>query len=166
MLETDNQKLYELAYFLSPELNESEILACAQTIKKFVLDAGGNITAEIPAQKKKIGQPIKNQAFGYFGLFFFQGNPDSIDELKKNLKLETKIIRHMIAVKKPASLKKKKKKESAGRFPFPIFKTAEKHKREAAAAVPPGEKTEKLEPEKEKAQIEELNKKLEEILSE
>jgi len=161
-METDNQKLYELAYFLSPELNESDILFCAEKIKKFIGEAGGSITAEIPAQKKKIGQAIKKFTFGYFGIFYFQSEPTGMEELKNNLGLEPKILRYMIVAKKPASAAKEK----------PVFKAARKPKIAGTPApaekhaVPPAQKLEKMEPEKEKVQMEELNKKLEEILKE
>ena len=161
-METDNQKLYELAYFLSPELNESEILACADKIKKFIGEAGGNVTTEIPAQKKKMGQAIKKFAFGHFGILYFQSEPAGIEELKNNLKLEPKILRCLIVAKKPLSAARGK----------PVLKTAKKPKIAGAPApaekpaAPPVQKLEKMEPEKEKVQMEELNKKLEEILKE
>lgn len=162
MTETDNQKLYELTYFLSPELNESDILTCTGKIKKIIGEAGGNITAEVPIQKKQIGQPIKKFTFGYFGIFYFQIEPTGIEELKNNLKLEPKILRYMIIAKKPVSAAKEK----------PALKTAKKPKSAGAPAptekpaAAPTAKIEKMESEKEKAQMEELDKKLEEILKE
>lgn len=166
-METDNQKLYELNYFLSPELNESEISACAQTIKKFIAEAGGNITTEAPAQKKKIGQPIKKFAFGYFGIFYFQSEPDGIEKLKSNLKMEPKILRYMIVAKKPISTAEEKplfkaiKKPKISVSPAPIeTKLTEKTSSSSTSEL------EKMEPKKEKIKMEELDKKLEEILKE
>jgi len=168
-METENQKLYELAYFLSPEINESEIFNYAETVRKFISESGGKITSEAPAQKKRIGQPMKKFNFGYFGIFNFQSEPAGIDGLKNNLKLEPKILRHMIVAKKPISAAKEK----------PVLKTARKPKIAGIPALAalsaaltekpvtaPAAKPEKMEPEKEKVQMEELNKKLEEILKE
>lgn len=162
MPETDDKKLYELAYFLSPEINESEILNYAETIRKFISESGGKIASEFPPQKKKIGQTIKKFTFGYFGTFNFQSEPAGIDGLKNNLKSEPKILRYMIISKKQITAAKEK----------PVFKAVKKPK---IAETPtstekpvtaPAAKPEKMEPEKEKVQMEELNKKLEEILKE
>ncbi len=165
-MEADNRKLYELGYFLSPELNDSEILACAEKIKKCIGEAEGAVTAEIPAQKKKMGQPVKKFTFGHFGVFYFRSEPSGIENLKNNLKSEPKILRYMIVIKKPVPAAKEKsvfkaaKKPKIAEIPMPT-ETKPTGKTDAPTA-----KTEKAEPEKEKAQMEELNKKLEEILKE
>ncbi|MDP1629537.1 MAG: hypothetical protein Q8L57_02860, partial [bacterium] len=73
-------------------------------------------------------------------------------------------LRHMIVARKTKVPPRKKKKEKAS-----FFLKVPKGPGEAAFEKPPAQpaiKPEKLEPEKEKLQMEELEKKLEEILKE
>ncbi len=167
-MEAETKKPYELSYYLSPEIDEAEILNFAAKIKNFILEADGTIISEIPPQKRKIAQPIKKSNFGYFGVFHFQCEPDKIDELKNNIKSESKILRHMIVAQKLQTRPKKEKKKEKASF-------LKLYKKPGKTAVPlekpltqpqPEIKSEKIELEKEKIQMEELEKKLEEILKE
>lgn len=164
MSETDDKKSYELTYFLSPD--ESEISARAEKIKKIISDIGGNIISGTPPQKRKIGQPIRKKTSGYLGILNFEIEPAAIDELKKNLKMERGILRYMMIRKKTADhstisfLKKTKKTNIVTKVPAPQKdEISVQEKRTRPEEKPTAKESEKI-------QIEELNKKLEEILKE
>ena len=148
MLETT--KDYELAYLLDPRLSDEEISQWQENFKIFLTtEMTGEFKKEINAKKRKLAYPIKKQSLAFFGVIYFMSPPEKIDSLEKRLKVENKLIRYLILQidqrqKKEMLRKEKEILEKVFKTPFALDTQAEI--------------------EKKKVGLEELDKKLEEIL--
>lgn len=135
--------MYELIYLLSPLMERKDINAAAEKVRGFIISLDGQIKRYDIGEKKKLGYPIKKQLFGYYVVAEFNMEADKMEELQKNLKASHEIVRSMIITKK--TLKERPVRQRIAK-PKPMV-TPEIHKGE-------------------KVKIEELDKKLEELLKE
>jgi len=139
-------KSYELNYLILPDLSEEELNAFQEKVSSWIREEKG-VLAEVNKPGKKIlAYPIKKMMQAYLGSISFQLNPDGISNIEKKLKGEGKIIRYLILVKKPVKIRKAPRKKSK-KFISPITTKTEM-------------------PKKEKAELETIEQKLEEILKE
>lgn len=140
--------MYELTYILNPNLQEQEVAAQADKVRGFINGHGGEIKTEKIDEKRKLAYPIKKQGFGFYVTSEFNLEAEKVEELEKQIRFDTNILRHLLTVKEilpPAKAK------------IRVPKAKEK---EPALAVP------KITLPKEKVKIEEIDKKLEELLEE
>lgn len=175
-------KLYQLTCLFSPNIAGEKLNRLVEKIKDGITSKGGSLSSDIPSAnpiKKTLAYPIKKcqEAF-YFSLNFLLP-VQAISDLNKQLESENNIIRHLITNRAPArspqaQIKSKKKQKEPLDFKIvdkieplpneqtifdqPVLKT-DQTPREKTRTVP--DRKEK----KEKVKIEELDKKLEEILN-
>ncbi|MDD5760699.1 MAG: 30S ribosomal protein S6 [Candidatus Pacebacteria bacterium] len=153
---------YELSFWLSSELEEKKAEEKFNDLLKHLEELGAAISISQLPQLKPLAYPIKKgknlNLNGYFSFVRFTLAKDSIAPLQKKLKFDEDIIRFFIT-----TLRKESKQKI--RIPSAIFKKPlfEKSKR------PLKETMKKPEPEKEgeegrELSLEELDKKLNEIL--
>ncbi len=136
--------MYELTYIISPISGETDTNAVAAKIRSFIISQiAGEIKKEYISEKKRLSFPIKKQSGGFYATVEFQAEPEKIEELKKFLELDNDVLRHLIIavdakaqVKRPARIKP------------------------SVTALPESETGAKSA----KVKIEELDKKLEELL--
>jgi len=142
---------YELSFWFSSRLNEEEIEKKFDNLLKQLEKLGALIIFSQSPQLKQLAYSVKKERNAYFGYIQFEFSKDSLIHLEEDLKLNDDIIRFMILNVKP----KEKQKVPSITFRKPAFKE-QKNKTE--------EETKK-EPQKEKViSLEELDKKLNEIL--
>jgi len=134
-------KLYELTYLLSPELSTEELNSFQEKLITLLQEQGGILTERSKLVKRNLPQPIKKKEWVVFGFLNFQIDKEKLTGLEKKLKAEKQILRSFIASK---SLSKKAAKPFRRAFlPKKLIK-----------------------PKKEKVEIKDFEKKLEEILKE
>jgi len=84
---------YELSFWLSSNLTESEAESLFNDIiKKIEMEGGQVLSTQIP-QLKTMSYPIKKETNGYFSFVQFSGDEIKLEELTKNIKLNKKILR-------------------------------------------------------------------------
>ena len=138
--------MYELTYIISPISAEINTNAVAAKVRSFITgQLAGEIKKEYISAKKRLSYPIKKQNSGFYAAVEFQAGPEKIEELKKFLELDSDFLRHLIISAKQGALAKR---------PARVKPTA--------AALPASETGAKAA----KVKIEELDKKLEELLKE
>jgi small subunit ribosomal protein S6 len=161
---TEENKTYQLTYLLSPLLEQKKLEEISQKIKKWIIEKGGSFSEKENLStgfKKNLAYPLKKyrQAF-YFNLNFLLAS-QLINQLSEQLNLEKDILRHFIITKQ--KIKSKPIQEAID------HKIVDRIEPLVAKEIPLSKKStqEKTPPEKkEKVKIEELDKKLEEILNE
>jgi len=140
-------KTYELTYIISSSLTGPESDELKKNLEAFITEKGGTVLKS----EKTIAQPLaylmKKQSSGYFVILTFQSAEDKIKEIKENLERNDKVLRHLVVVKKP--LKEMKARRTRKPItPAPVSETKDKVKKSEGTA-----------------ELEEINKKLDEILS-
>ncbi|MBI4132632.1 MAG: 30S ribosomal protein S6 [Candidatus Sungbacteria bacterium] len=144
---------YEITYLIHPDIAEDEVFGQAGKITSFVQEAHGLVGRIGEPKKRRLAYPIKKFRDAYFGWTKFTIVPERIAEIEKKLALEKNFIRYLIV-------------EDAKRPPLEF-----RPRREAALRRAPPPSRQLVTPfvpeppkEEDKIKLEELDKKLEEIL--
>ncbi len=99
-------KLYELTYLVSAELGPEQMEALLKKINSLILK-NGEITGSIAPIKKNLAYPIKKQDAALLNQVEFNFEPEQIDAFKKEINKEKEILRIMLTEKKNIKIKKK-----------------------------------------------------------
>lgn len=146
-------KNYELAYLLNPNLKEEEILQWKENLKNIIVsELGGEFKKEINVKKRKLAYLIKKQSFAYFGSIYFLLSPNKVELFEEKIKTDKNILRYLLL-----HIDKRKQKELL------------RKEKDALERVFSTDKNKEQEPiieilGKPKVGLEELDKKIEEIL--
>lgn len=156
-MENKNLKTYELSYFISPDIKDEDMVAYAQKIKDVIIKEKGDVSKEEIPYKRRLAYPINHKKQGYFGYMHFALNPEKLSNIKSKLSLDKNILRHMFIVvdkkqvaqmNRPTPRPEMQKKIDQSEIEKSVFK------HEGVSAQ-----------EEKKAEFNELDKKLEEILN-
>ena len=105
---------YELTYFISSELNTEEVGKFAQEINSFIQSKEGIIAKSENPVPSTLAYIIKKQKAGFLVNLGFYLTSEKIEELRKKLEKETKILRFLLIAKKlpkKATIEEKPKRE-------------------------------------------------------
>lgn len=94
---------YELVVILDPEMKAEEQEKLLAKIKKFIIDAEGEISTSKEWGKKELVFPIAKRGEGVFHLINLTASTTFIPSLRQKLTLEEKILRFLLVVEEPAS---------------------------------------------------------------
>lgn len=129
---------YTLNCIFPPELTGDEIIEKRGAISLFIQDEGGSIIRTSDMGTVDLGYKINNREKGYFELFNFSIDPEKLPSIEFKLKDMKDLLRFMIEHKKPTK----------GRD---VAKMASVSKKEEGSKA-------------QKANLKEIDKKIEEIL--
>lgn len=138
-------KLYELTYLISPDLSEEELKIFSEKINNFIQEEAGTLEKTTEPFKIKLSSPIKKKGEGFSNTLNFSLNSEKLKNLEKKLKSENQILRYIILTKK--TIKKIPTKK--------VLPPSAGQPRPTAG-----------QPKVEKVELEEIDKKIEEILGE
>ena len=105
--------MYELTYIINPVSSESDSNAVAAKVRSFIIEQlAGEVKKEYIGEKKRMSYPIKKQSSGTYVTAEIIVEPEKMDGLAKFLELNNDVLRHLILtidervkVKKPARVK-------------------------------------------------------------
>ena len=141
-MEKDSKK-YEIGFLAKNEGFKDELA-------KILTNFGAEISESGAMSRIKLAYPIKKEASAFFSYIYFSGQPEIVEKISDNLKLNSEILRHIIIVA-PAIRQ--------------TIQTPVKRMRRSMVSERPVEKTEIRKPKPQAALSNEaLEKKLEEIL--
>lgn len=164
-METET-RTYEISYLLRGDLGEEKVQETAEALRQAVEEENGIITQENKPQKQNLSYPIKKHEAAYFGLFKFLFPADKLRSFQKSL-LKFDFLRFLLnQIKQPREISRR-----SASLPAPTCP------RFALASARRGRQGEKLQRKdllpkkeeiltKESLQVEEIDKRLEEILGE
>ncbi len=164
---------YELLYIVSSQYTDGEIAKIQEQVNAEVMAVGGTIVSSHNLGKIKLAYPIKKQWHGSYILTYFDVEPSAIAELERKLTLTDEVLRHTLMTRKSDVSKTAFELTS---YVAPLSEEArrERHKDHSEEGVrgAPRRKAEELpsptpsstSSEEKKMSIEELDKKLDEML--
>lgn len=129
--------MYELTFLVNPNISEKDLADVINQLRDAIARAAGKITKDFFSKRINLAYPVKKLRQAFFITVEFEIDRDKVDSVKIQINSIKSIIRHLIITKLPVKITAKKVKP---------LKTKIKTKV------------------KEKIKIEELDKKLEEIL--
>lgn len=96
-------RTYELMTILSPEVPEEEIAPSLETIAGYIRNENGvlfEVLRDAPWGRRRLAYPIRYHGRdvrdGYYTVFHFEATPESIAEIDRELKLNDRIMRHIL----------------------------------------------------------------------
>jgi small subunit ribosomal protein S6 len=142
---------YELSFWFSSNIQENEVELLFQDLLKTVESINAEIiTSQLP-QLKSLAYPIKKETNGYFGYIQFKGEDLNLNELKQKLLNNNTILRYLLVKFEGQERARKEKplihKEKTSSQELKSFKATSEKKNT-------------------KISLEELDKKLSELLKE
>jgi len=148
-------KKYEILYIIPGKYTDEEIGAITEKVKGILTEAGASVAETHHLGKRKLAYPIKHVRHGNYVLSYFEAETDIISKINATLRLTGEVLRHLIVERDPRITE------------LPSFAEAEwPVERERVRRPRPELKPQEAPGKKEAVSIEELDKKLEEILTE
>lgn len=145
---------YELAFHITPTLEDADVQRARQELEKIVTSHGGAISFSKDPERIRLAYPIKHQSNAYFGYFNFDLDPgESLNQIRDDVRLSPNVLRFLILKQK---IEPKASKEDL------VRRLATAEKRRARATKSPDKLSAK--PETPKMEEAEIEKKLEEII--
>jgi|SRR3989338_5230787 len=138
---------YEISYLIPIESSEEERKSLSERVISSIQQNGGILEDTRQPIMQNLAHPIKKAASAFLVSLNFLIVPEKIAEIEGKLKSEPSIIRYFLAIKKSVKAGKK----APRRLPKSFAPAAKEPVAEAAAG-------------KEKVELQEIDKKLEEIL--
>lgn len=92
---------YELLYILPAKFTEEELSVLAEKIKGIVESHGGTNAVETYMGKRKLAYPIQHHRYGHYYLIIFEADKTAIAKLNSTLRLTTDLLRHLIVIRDP-----------------------------------------------------------------
>lgn len=153
---------YEMLYILATSLTPEETQPVVEKAATLIKDNGGIITKDDNLGKQKFAYPVKGQSHGYYLLYEFDLPKAHLQKLNRALQLSNEFVRFLI-IKKRVKTEKEIAEEKVlqEKLAKRKEKEIEKIKAESASAKAPADHEKKA---KEKISLEDLDKKLDEIL--
>ena len=175
---------FELIYLLNPELEDKKITSIKEEVKKIVEKHEGKFGEETELGKRKLSYKIDNHHYALYLLQIIDTEPETIQDITKELNLNQDIIRISLMheakkatpVKKPSrdaeDAPKKEEESTATPATKKVIKKTEKKEESAKTPESTPEKSAKdkvemeQKPKKDKTDLSDLDQKLDEILNE
>ncbi len=163
---------YEILYIVPNKYSETEIKAVDEKIDSILTDNKAAIIKTDHWGKKKLAYPINHYDYGYYTLIIFSATDGAIAKINEKLNLNQDVIRFQIVkeIKKSPIIKGKKKiKTIKETMPVEKDKKIESETKKPKKIEKEGKKTEEEKEgakKQEKIKINDLDKKLDELLEE
>ena len=87
---------YELMFIVRPDLEEKKIKDTAAAVEKVIKDQKATIINSREIGQKELAYPILKHTKGYYFLFQFEIEVESVKEVDRLVRLNEDIIRYMI----------------------------------------------------------------------
>ncbi len=110
---------YETVFILTPVLSEDQMKEAVKKYQKFLKDNGAEIIFEDNWGLRKLAYPIKKRSTGFYQIFEYKAEGNSIAKLEVEFKRDERILRfltvlldkHAIAYNEKKRLKAKEEKQ-------------------------------------------------------
>jgi len=86
---------YELMYILSSDIPDNEEPALSDTIKKFIVEQGAEITKEEKLGKKRLAYPIRKTRNGFYVLYEFKAESDKLKDIEHKVRVTQGVVRYL-----------------------------------------------------------------------
>ena len=150
---------YELLYILPAKYTDSEVASLSEKINGIITAAGAKISETHNMGKRRLAYPIQHTRHGQYVLVYFEADTSVINKLNDTFRLSTDILRHLLILRDPHITKipqlvdyEEIKTERDEEAPRPMQARPQAPVRKAPDATP--------------ITMEDLDKKLDEILTE
>lgn len=152
-------KYYEFLGIIPGTFAENEVPAVIKKITDFFVSQNGEITYQDNFGRKKMAYPIKHLRHGYYFLLELILPPDKLKSIEEKLKIDENLLRFIIIKTKPKTREEREKEKNRMQASPEKNKKDRDNKDEVNKNIVSSDKS------LNKISLDELDKKLDEILS-
>jgi len=88
---------YEMLMILRPDLSEEELLEIKERLQNIINGFGGAFNKEVDGWgKRRLAYSIEDYPEGIYALWLFDGQPETVAELNRIIKISDRVLRHII----------------------------------------------------------------------
>ena len=87
---------YELVFIIAPVVEDENVQTVVDRVTGWIEADGGTVTKVDLWGRRKLAYPIQEFSEGTYVLLNAQLKPDALNELERNMKLNTFIIRYLL----------------------------------------------------------------------
>jgi len=87
---------YEFTFIVRADVEDEGRTGVVEKVGQFITDGGGQVSNVDHWGRRRLAYPIQKQREGYYVLMQVQLDPQSINELERNLKLTEEVIRYLL----------------------------------------------------------------------
>lgn len=105
----DKDKIvYELAFHLNPDLEETRAQQLTQSLESYITSNGGVVSFKKEPERVRLSYPVKHKKQAYFGYFHFSlESPEKLENIDEQARHNNDILRYL-TVKVPVDSGKAK----------------------------------------------------------
>ncbi len=157
---------YELCVLFSGVITPAEIETQSRQVESLLQTAEAKVELAHNLGRKKLAYTIKGNTYGEYRLWLFSAEAKTVPNLNDKLRLANFVVRHIIIVLEGDGLAKRRQNIQTGKIARPkeITEKTEPVAVPAAPTAPVAPEPVLAPKEKEKLSLEDLDKKLDEIL--
>ena len=89
-------KKYEIMFIVKPDMEEAEIKATADEMKKVLTDKKATIVEEKSMGQKELAYEINKFNTGYYYLLVVEAQAEAINEFDRVSRINEKLLRHLV----------------------------------------------------------------------
>lgn len=92
---------YELLYILPAKYTDSEVATFMEKIGGIITGTGAKISENLNLGKRRLAYPIQHVRQGQYVLVYFEAETPAVAKLNETFRLSTDILRHLIIIRDP-----------------------------------------------------------------
>ena len=90
-------RTYEMLFLLKPNLSEEAIAESKDRLRNIIAGFGGEFVNEAEGWgRKRLAYAIEDYHEGIYSLWYFKGQPETVSELDRVIKISDNFLRHII----------------------------------------------------------------------
>ena len=90
---------YELFYIVRPDIDEDQVRTTMDEVAALIAGHGGEVTKSSLWGRRRLAYPIGGYNDGYYALKELTLPVDKVRELERQLRLDERVIRHLVSLK-------------------------------------------------------------------
>ncbi len=87
---------YELGFILHPQVEQADVTQAVERVGQYVTAGGGEVASVDVWGRREFAYPIRKQQDGTYVFLQAQLDPQALEELERNLKLDEEILRYLL----------------------------------------------------------------------
>jgi small subunit ribosomal protein S6 len=87
---------YELGLILHPQVEQPDVTQTVDKVGQYITTVGGEVTSVDVWGRRALAYPIRKQKEGTYVFLQAQLDPQALQELERNLKLDEDILRYLL----------------------------------------------------------------------
>ena len=98
-------RTYEALFIIQPEALEDEVQTMANGVETLITDAGGAVVRSEIWGKRRLAYEVKGFQEGVYVLIRFESNPELVDKMEGDFRLNESVIRWLVVHFDPKTLR-------------------------------------------------------------